>query len=94
MANGVLLVRSQVPLSLWARFSDEDQDPPTTRAEFVDSSEVIICVEEEFSRAMYRDGSISWALGCVNSRLVARGSQEAGFTQPRAHLTAHLCSSK
>ena len=47
MANGVLLVRSQVPLSLWARFSDDDQDPPTTRAEFVDSSEVIICVVNE-----------------------------------------------
>ena len=29
-----------------------------------------------------------WALGCVNLRPVARGSQEAGFTQPRAHLIA------
>ena len=32
-----------------------------------------------------------WVLGCVNLPLAARGSQEAGFTQPRAHLTAQLC---
>ena len=31
------------------------------------------------------------ALGCVNSRPAARGSQEAGLTQPRAHLIAHFC---
>ena len=29
-----------------------------------------------------------WALGSVNSHSVARGSEEAGFTQPRAHLLA------
>ena len=40
----------------------------------------------------------SWAkrctLSCVNSRPrpVARGIQEAGFTQPMAHLIAHLCN--
>ena len=34
-----------------------------------------------------------WSLGCVNSCPVARGSQVAGFTQPRAHLIlAHLCT--
>ena len=27
-----------------------------------------------------------WALGCVNSHPAARGSQEAGFTQPRVNL--------
>ena len=32
-----------------------------------------------------------WSLGCVNSRPAARGSQEAGFTQPRNHLIAHIC---
>ena len=32
------------------------------------------------------------ALGCVNSTPVARGSQEAGFTQPRAHFFPHPCS--
>ena len=26
-----------------------------------------------------------WSLGCVNSRPVYRGSQEARFTQPREH---------
>ena len=31
---------------------------------------------------------IRWALGYVDSRLAAKGSQEAGFTQPRAHLIA------
>ena len=33
-----------------------------------------------------------WSLGCLNSRHVARGSQLAGFTQPRAHLIAQLCT--
>ena len=31
-----------------------------------------------------------WALGCVKSPTAARGSQEAGFTQPRVRLIAHL----
>ena len=33
-----------------------------------------------------------WALGCVRAPSAATGSQEAGFTQPRAHLKAHLCT--
>ena len=33
-----------------------------------------------------------WALGCVNSIPAARESQEAGFTQPRAHFIVHLCA--
>ena len=33
-----------------------------------------------------------WALGCVNSPPAARGSQEAGFTQPRAHSFAQPCT--
>ena len=36
--------------------------------------------------------AIRWALGCVNSHPAARGSQEVGFTQPRAHLIAHRCT--
>ena len=36
--------------------------------------------------------AIRWALGCVNSRPAAGGSQEAGFTQLRAHLIAQLCT--
>ena len=32
-----------------------------------------------------------WSLGCVNSRPAARGSQEAGFTQPRDHSFAQPC---
>ena len=32
-----------------------------------------------------------WSLGCVNSRPAARGSQEAGFTQPRDHSFAQHC---
>ena len=35
--------------------------------------------------------AIRWALGCVNSRSVARGSREAGFTQPRVRLLADPC---
>ena len=38
----------------------------------------------------------SWAkkgaLGCVNLSPAARGSQEAGFTQPRAHSLAQPCT--
>ena len=32
-----------------------------------------------------------WSLGCVNSQPVARGSREAGFTQPRDHYLAWPC---
>ena len=38
--------------------------------------------------------AIRRALGCVNSRPGARGSQEAEFTQPGAHLMAHLSTPK
>ena len=31
-------------------------------------------------------------VGCVNSHPAARGSREAGFTQPRAHLLVQLCT--
>ena len=34
----------------------------------------------------------SLALGCVNSRPAARGSQEAEFTQPRDHSFAERCT--
>ena len=34
------------------------------------------------------------ALGCVNSPPAARGSQEAGFTQPRDHLLADPCTTE
>ena len=30
-----------------------------------------------------------WTLGCVNSLLAARGSEEVGFTQPRESSFAH-----
>ena len=33
-----------------------------------------------------------WALGCVSSCPAARGSQEAIFTQPRAHLIPDPCN--
>ena len=33
-----------------------------------------------------------WSLGCVNSLPAARGSQEARFTQPRAHLLDNPCT--
>ena len=35
---------------------------------------------------------LRWTLGCVNLCPVARGSQEAGFMQPRDNLIAHLCT--
>ena len=35
--------------------------------------------------------SKKWFLGCVNSRPTARGSQEAGFTQPKNDLLEHIC---
>ena len=34
-----------------------------------------------------------WSLGYVNSRPAARGSQQAGFTQPRDHSFAQHCNS-
>ena len=33
-----------------------------------------------------------WDLGCVNSPPAARGCQEAGYTQPRAHSFAQPCT--
>ena len=33
------------------------------------------------------------ALGCVNAKPAARGSQEAEFTQPWSHSFAQLCAS-
>ena len=33
-----------------------------------------------------------WSLGCVNSPSAARTSQEAGFTQLKAHLLADPCT--
>ena len=33
-----------------------------------------------------------WALGCVNLRPAVRGSQEEGFTQPRANYFAQPCT--
>ena len=32
-----------------------------------------------------------WSLGCMNLRPAARGSQEAGFTQPRDNYLAPPC---
>ena len=39
-----------------------------------------------------QSSAIRLALGCVNSSPPARESQDAGFTQPRAHLIAELCT--
>ena len=33
-----------------------------------------------------------WSLGCVNLHPTARGSQEAGFKQPRDHSVAEPCT--
>ena len=40
----------------------------------------------------YRDRAKRWSLGCMNSHLAARGSKEAGFTQPRDNLLADPCT--
>ena len=34
--------------------------------------------------------AVSWSLGCVNSCPAAIGSQDAGITQPRAHIIPYL----
>ena len=47
---------------------------------------------ERFGMESVESTAIRWALGCVNSRLAARGSQEAGFTQPKPRIIAHLCT--
>ena len=36
----------------------------------------------KFGQGSIQGSAKRWALGCVNSRPAARGSQEAGFTQP------------
>ena len=47
-----------------------------------------ICFTCWFSVVHVTGSAKRWTLGCVNSLPVARGSQEAGFTQPRAYLLA------
>ena len=47
--------------------------------------------EEQIKEWQQCTSAKGWALGCVNSLPVARGSQEVIFTQPRAHLLAGLC---
>ena len=45
-----------------------------------------------FSPSFLQESAKRYALGCVNYLPpAARGSQEAGFTQPRAHLIADPC---
>ena len=41
-----------------------------------------------------QDSAKEWFLGCVNSIPVARGSQEAGFTQPRDPSFAQPCTDR
>ena len=39
-----------------------------------------------------RAGAIRWSLGCGSLRPTARESQEAEYTQPRAHVKTHVCT--
>ena len=43
------------------------------------------------SRDTVQGWAQEWSLGCVNSRTAARGSQKAGFTQPRNYSFAQPC---
>ena len=45
----------------------------------------LVCV---WRKHILQGSAKRWALGCVNLPPPARGSQEAGFTQPRARLLA------
>ena len=45
-----------------------------------------------FAGLCIQDWAKEWSLGCVNSRPAARGSEEAGFTQPRVHFLAQTCT--
>ena len=45
----------------------------------------------ESSLVLFQGWAKEWSVGCVNSRPVARGRQEVGFTQPRDHSFAHRC---
>ena len=47
----------------------------------------------ECARAMVQGWAKEWSLGCVNSLPTARGSQEAGFTEPREHSFDQPCTS-
>ena len=56
-------------------------------------------VKGEFSTAVTENAKLRvqgsakrLALGCVNLPPGARGSQDAGFTQPRYRLSVHLCT--
>ena len=47
--------------------------------------------EREQVAIRVQDWAKEWFIGCVTSRPAARGIQEAGFTQPRAHFLADPC---
>ena len=49
-------------------------------------------LDTPYENVLLQGSAKRWALGCVNSPPpAARGSQEAGFTQPRVHLLANPC---
>ena len=48
-------------------------------------------LRDKFSQ-LVQGSTKKWSLGCVNSRPAARGSQEAGFMQPRDLSFAQPCN--
>ena len=76
--------------------ADDDDGEDEEEKRTLDSSDYFYTRQEarnSSSRHEFRvQGSAKmWSLGCVNSRLVARASQETGFTQPRAHFLSDPC---
>ena len=48
-------------------------------------------INNDHSARIVQRSAKGWSLGCVNSPPATRGSQDAGFTQPRVHSLAHPC---
>ena len=76
------------------RADDDGEDEEEKRT--LDSSDYFYTRQEARNSSSRHEFPVQgsakrWSLGCVNSRMAARASQETGFTQPRAHLIADVC---
>ena len=72
---------------LGLKFNPPPPRPEKNKKKKTEDAEDTRCV----SQYVVQGSAKEWSLGCVNSPPAARGSQEAGFTQPRDHSLAQAC---
>ena len=73
---------------LGLKFNPPPPRPEKNKKKKTEDAEDTRCVSE----CVIQGWAKELFLGCVNSPPAARGSQEAGFTQPRDHYFTQLCT--